>query len=450
MNRILYFLLGVSLLISSCAGPKQFVKKAQKFEKSRDYEQALVNYNEALLRDPDNKDARKGMKKSGQRLINELVEDFNSSYASKNYSRAIDQYQEIDRLQKNVERRKVTLDVPSDLHVKYKECVAEVCREHYHSAIRAIDNRDYTLATDFLRRIEKLDPTYENLGRLRTSIQADPIYMNAMDAYQRKQYANAYNLFLQVDALTKGYRETDKYLEELNRLYSVSLALFPLDNQTNQLLLGDQVLRLMETEIQRQSNQLLQITDRETLLAAMRKLNVPVNSPVSDKDALAVAKDLKVSRYMLGALTSITYAPAPRKEEIKVAYLRERVLYWDQWSGTQMSNFQYREVKYKEVTEEVQVTLSFRYRLFESAKGEVTYSDVIQKSVINQVKFAEYNGVTEDLYPTTGYISQTDLRKWRSRFEASSDKKTDQELLDICVRELVRQWLDQMNAAVFK
>jgi tetratricopeptide (TPR) repeat protein len=440
----------LSVWISSCEGTKQFIKKAQKYEKSRDYELAVVNYNEALLRDPDNNDARKGMKKAGQRLMNELVEDFNSSYTSKNCSRAIDQYLEIDRLQKNVERRKVNLEVPSDLHLKYKECVSELCREHYHSAIRAIDNRDYTLATDYLRRIEKLDATYENLGRLRTAIEADPIYMNAVDAYQRKQYSNAYNLFSQVNEISKGYRDTDKYLDELRRLYSVSLIIFPLDNLTSQLLLGEQVYRLMETEMKRQRSELLKIIDRETLIETMRKMNIPVNMPISDKDALAVAKNLQVTRYMLGTLTSLTYTSAPRKEETKVAYLRERILYWDQWSGTQMSNYQYREVKYKEVTEEVQVTLSMRYRIFESDKGEVTYSDVIQKSVINQVKFAEYNGVTDDLYPTTGYISQTDLRKWRSRFEASSDRKTDQELLEICVKELVRQWLDQMNAAVFR
>lgn len=450
MKKIIYLILGLSILFVSCDGAKQYIKKAQKFEKSRNYEQAVINYNEALLRDPDNKDAKKGMKKSGQRLINELVEDFNSSYNSKNYSQAIDQYQEIERLQKNVERRKVTLEVPSDLHLKYKECVSELCREYYHSAIRAINNRDYSLATDYSKRIEKLDPTYENLGRLRTAIQADPIYMNAIDAYQRNQFANAFNLFSQVDAITKGYRDTDKFLEELKKSYSVNLAIFPLDNQTSQFSLADQVYRLMDTELQRQRSQLLQITDRETVLAAMRKLNISVNSPVSDKDAWDVAKSLQVSRYMLGSLISLNYTPAPRKEEVKVAYLRERVLYWDQWTGTQMSNFQYREVKYKEVTEEVQVTLSFRYRLFNTTNGEVTYSDLIQKSVINQVKFAEYNGVTEDLYPTTGYISQSDLRKWRSRFEASSDRKSEQELLDICVRELVRQWMDQMNAAIFK
>lgn len=445
-----YLFLVVVLLICSCDGAKQYVKRAQKFEKSRDYEQAVVNYNEALLREPDNKEARKGMKKSGQRLINELVEDFNSSYTSKNYSQAIERYEDIERLQKNIERRKVTLDIPSDLQQKYKECVAELCREHYHSAIRAIDNRDYSLASDFLRRIEILDATYENLGSLRTALQADPVYMNALDAYQRKKFAVAYNLFLEVDGISKGYRDTDKYLEELRSLYSISLVLFPLDNQTTNIFLGDQVYRLMEAEITRQSNPLLKVTDRETLLASMRKLNIPVNASVSDKDALVVAQDLKVSRYMLGAITSLTYAPAPRKEETKVAYLRERVLYWDQWTGTQMSNYQYREVKYKEVTEEMQVTITFRYRLIDSNQGEVSYSDMIQKSVINQVKFAEYNGVTEDLYPTTGYISQADLKKWRSRFEAASGRKSEQELLDICIKELVRQWLDQMNAAVFK
>ena len=41
----------------ACSGAKYYVNQAEKFEKSRDYEQAVVHYNEAINRDPENKDA---------------------------------------------------------------------------------------------------------------------------------------------------------------------------------------------------------------------------------------------------------------------------------------------------------------------------------------------------------------------------------------------------------
>ena len=60
--------------------------------------------------------------------------------------------------------------------------------------------------------------------------------------------------------------------------------------------------------------------------------------------------------------------------------------------------------------------------------------DVITKSVISKVKYARYDGDYNDLYPTQGYISQTELGKFRSRFTAEKDKKSKSDLIDILVK----------------
>ncbi|MBE2246947.1 MAG: hypothetical protein IAE67_06785 [Candidatus Competibacteraceae bacterium] len=440
----------IILLIAGCTGPKYYVKQAQKYEKQKNYEQAVVNYNEALLQDPNHKDARKGLKKSGQRLMNELIKSFDDAYNSGNYLKAIEKYQEIDRLKKNVERRKIDLEIPDDLNTAYKTCIENQCREYYHSALRTIDNRDYELTSDFIRKIEKIDPTYEHLGQLRTAVKADPYYTSAIDAYNRGEFARSYQSFQQVEKIDPGYRETAKYMEELGKKYAISVALFPLENQTQNLQLSDQLYQSLESELFKQRSRIMQVSDKETIAEALRKANIPVYLPLSEKDALNVSKSLGTNRYILCTLNQTTNEKMPRQEEIKTAYLKERVLYFDQWSGTQMSNYQYREIKYKEVSEEIKFSITMRYRIFDSTTGTLTYSNQINKAVINQIKFAEYTGVTEDLYPTTGYISQTDLRKWRSRFDAANDRKSDQELLNILIRELTKQWIDEVNGAIFK
>lgn len=442
--------LGLLIAVVSCTGPKYYVKQAQKNEKNKNYEQAVINYNEALLQDPNNKDAKKGLKKSGQKLMNQLVTSFEDAYQSKDYLKAIEKYQDIQRLRSNVERRKVDLELPDDLNTAYKTCIDNQCKDYYHSALRTIDNRDYNLTSEYIRKIEKLDPTYEHLGRLRDAVKADPLYSNAIDAYNRREYARAYQYFQQTQDIIPNYRETANYMDELSKNYNVHVLLFPLENNTPNIQLSDQLFRSLESELYKQRNQLMKVVNKESVVDALRKANIPAYMPVPDKDALTIAKSLDASRYILCSLNQVQTEKMPRQEDVKIAYLKERVLYYDQWSGTQMSNYQYRESKYKEILEETKVMMTIRYRIFDATNNTLIQSNQIIKSVINQVKYAEYAGVVEDLYPTTGYVSQTDLRKWRSRFEAAADKKSEDELYAILIRELTRQWMDEVNGHIFK
>src|SRR5678815_2814312 len=96
MKRLFYILL-LSAFLFSCHGAKYYLKEAQKYEKEKDYDNAVANYAEAYSIDPSNRDAKKGFKKTGQKLLDQLIDEMLTSYNSGNYKDAMDQSKKIDK-----------------------------------------------------------------------------------------------------------------------------------------------------------------------------------------------------------------------------------------------------------------------------------------------------------------------------------------------------------------
>jgi|GEM_PF-6211537 len=442
-NGLIFFVL--VFLVVSCGGPKYLVKQGQKYERARDYEQAVILYSEAYSKDPHNRDAVKGMKKAGQKLLNSILDDFYDSYYAQNYVQAIGHYQKADKFVGNLERRTVSLSIPDSTQGHYKDAVSKHVRTLYLDAARYVDAGNYSKASEKVREIEKYDGAYEGLDNLKASIEADPVYSQALDAYRRGEKGKAITLFMEVDRIYPDYRETTKFINELKSTSRVKLVMMPFENLSREYALGREVEKMTETELYKLNNPLLEIHTASSI-GYMQNANA---SLPDDKTLASLGAAAGMDKILVVTVTDFQAEQLPRNEEVKVAYLRERVLYWDPYYG-QSSTYQHREVKYREVMEETKITIQMRYRLISVATGTTTYTNVISKSVINQVRYADYSGITDDLYPTTGYISQNDLRNWRSRFTASNDKKPVSELTKIAEEEAVRELVDEMLVRPFE
>lgn len=445
MHRYRYAILVIFLLsVTACEGPRYLVKQGQKYERGHDYEQAVVYYCEAYSKDPDNRDARKGMKKAGEKLLDEILEDFYTDYRANRLGDAITHYAKAQRLVGNLERRTVELEIPDSTRRQYADAVDRQINYYYQQGAQFVDAGNYTRAKDMVREIEKLDADYEGLKGLRLAIQADPVYTQAMDAYRRGEKGKAMKLLVEVDKIYPNYRETTRIMNELKTNSTVKLGLLPLENQTQEQALGREMNTLTENELLRLRNPLLQVISS----GGMGYVPAHNGGWPDEKSLITLAKNNQADRLLLVTVTGYTVEQLPRQENVAVAYLKERVLYYDPYYG-QVSNYQFREIKYFEVQEETKVTIQLRFRILNVATGTTSYTGNVSKSVINQIRYADYNGVTDDLYPTTGYISQTDLNQWRTRFKAVNDRKPLSELTRICEEEVVRQLTDDVLTHVF-
>lgn len=432
MRRSFYLLL-MALFLFSCHGAKYYIKEAQKYEKEKDYDNAVANYAEAYLQDPSNKDAKKGFKKNGQKLLDQLLDQMQESFDEGRYKDAIDQYKRTDKYYNNVKDRGIELEFPEDKRTLYQTCIGLYGEKLFQDASAAINSENYSKAKEYIDELKQHDAGYPGLSDLEKSLEADPIYKNALNAYNKGQKLIAIQQFNQVNKIYPNYRETSNYLEELGKLPKQILAFFPIENKSSEQNIDRLVYKGVEKKLLAMQSSLFSVNDETAVQNELLKANKNALPPFDDNSIIQISKTMLATKAVYMTVTDLSEDPIGNTENFQIAYAREKVVYWDPYYG-QTTNYQWRETKYKEVEEGVKYAVFIKVRIYDPVTGTIVYNDVVTKSVISKVKYAKFDGDYNDLYPTMGYISQTELNKWRARFTAEKDRKSKSDLIDILVK----------------
>ena len=85
----LHFVLIVLILGSSCSVSSQTIKQAKSLEQEGNIRAAATAYHQFLFRKPGHKDARAGLQRTGQRVLDELLGNFWVKYNLEDYSAAV-------------------------------------------------------------------------------------------------------------------------------------------------------------------------------------------------------------------------------------------------------------------------------------------------------------------------------------------------------------------------
>lgn len=443
MKKIGYILMAALLLVS-CHGAKYYVKQGDKYAKQRDYDNAVANYAEAYSIDPNNKDAKKGFKKYGQKLLDEILEEMQTSHQSGSYKDAVQQYKRAEKFYNKVKDRGIDLDFPDDAKTVYQASLEQYLRDVYLDAANAINAGNYPSAKNYIDELRNNDPNYEGLRVLELAYESDPIYMQGVDAYNKNQKLKAIQYFTKVSKMNPGYRQTDTYMAELSKLPKQMVALFPIENKSREQYVDRDVYKAIEKGLMEMQSPLLSIADETMVQNELLKANKFTQPPFDDVTVLQISQSLTATKAVLVTIADVSEEPLANSENFQIAYARERVIFWDPYYG-QTTQYRWRETKYKEVEEGVKYAIYIKIKIYDSQTGQLVLNDVVNKSVISKVKYARYDGDYNDLYPTTGYVSQTELNKWRSRFTAEKDRKSKSELLSI----LVNAATGELNDLVF-
>lgn len=437
-SRIFTMILSVVLVFSgfSCRTSKQLTKWASEEERRGNYVEALNLYFEAFQKKKENRQARRGLNRTAENLVEEYLDEQKKYHESGDWELSYDAYEKAVRFRERMKSGNIKVTIP-DENDKIQEITREkYARQLYQEAASALEHKEYGTAQQKLDKIVSVYPSYPNVSGLRTAIKAAPSYDKAIDAYRNGHYSDALKSLYEVSNVAPGYRDSDKLKESILQQHSVKLAVLPIANKSETSYVESVLEARLYSELFSLNEPLLTVTDKDRTKKILEDLKIYTIDPTNDTLLASVGRRSGGSQVFLGEVMNVKYELDKPSEKSRTAYTRENVIRIDPWTGARYQESQYREVTYKEVTVENRVTLIFRFKIVDTQTGKISWADAITKSVINQVKYAEYSGDPETLYPSTTYMDGIELKRWRSIFKANKDVKSENDMVAILLEEI--------------
>jgi len=165
----------IVIIASSCAS-KRLTKRGVKYEQAGMFELAAQSYLGAVQAKPTNIDARIGLKKTGQRLLDEKAlqvfkayEDGDDKGVVYKYLDAKSWQDQVNALSVDISMNERTLEYFNDSKPKYLEKI-------YNEAQLLLDDEKFKQAEVIFAEIKSIDPEYGNTNELLKVSKSEPLY----------------------------------------------------------------------------------------------------------------------------------------------------------------------------------------------------------------------------------------------------------------------------------
>ena len=134
------------MTVQSCNTSKSLSKKGEKLEEAGLYNDAALFYYNALIKKSSNIDARIGLSKVGQRVLNDKIDEFTKARAMEEYRKAVYAYKDAMDYRTKVESLGIKLEAPSYLADDYEEAKDILINGLYDEGNEHLVNKDFNKA----------------------------------------------------------------------------------------------------------------------------------------------------------------------------------------------------------------------------------------------------------------------------------------------------------------
>ncbi|MFT5596686.1 MAG: tetratricopeptide (TPR) repeat protein, partial [Flammeovirgaceae bacterium] len=263
--RRLFTCVAIGLLVYGCNGSKSLSKKAGKLEEAGLYSDAALFYYNSLIKSRNNIDARIGLTKMGQRMLNNKVDDFTKTKAMGETKEAVYAYLEAMAYHDKVERLGIELNYPRYITDDYEDVKAAYVKELYNESNELMADKKFNQATVILKEIEKLEPGYKDVSELKNTAVNEPLYLAAVQHFDAGRYRLAYYEFDEVYRADPNYKDAAILRNECLDLGKFPVAIGEFKNSSTQKGVNDRLAAFVITELSSINDPFLKIVERDNL-----------------------------------------------------------------------------------------------------------------------------------------------------------------------------------------
>ncbi len=415
MKKYLLFILVIATVAfgTSCAS-KRYAKKGVKFEQAGMYEMAAQAYFKSLQANTNNIDARIGLKKNGQRLLDQKVLTVNGAYDAGDNKKTVYSYLDAKAYQDQVASLGVELIMTERTPELFKDAKAKYVEKIYNDAQLLLEDEKFKQAEDILAEVKQLEPGYGNTDELMKVSKSEPVYRQGKEFLNTGMYRKSYASFDQIIRTQGTYKDSKELRDEALAKGMVTISFNKIENKTNYENLQVIVESKIKSSLNGLKNPFVKVIDNQNTNQLIQEQHRGLNQG-SD---IQVGKMLAAKAIFSGSLMSFRTIEGKLEKQDKRGFIKEEFIVKDPVTGESKKNYKYNKVSYTEYNQTNQVASSFQYQLTSTESSALLVSDAMEVNASDEIHYIVFEGNGSHLVP--GYWEHIDRDSPKDKVNDSS------------------------------
>lgn len=390
------------LVVAGCSGSKSFSKQAAKLDAGGLYAEAADMYLQSAVRNAKNVDAKVGLKKTGQMLLNDKLSNFFKAFnMGDDKEAAVNAFLEAKNYQERVQRAGVALEIPDSYAADFKAVKNEYLLQLYTQGQELLAQGEYARAEAAFSKIGKLEPGYKDAGSLQDVAYLEPLYNAGKADMAAGLYRKAYASFVQVTGRNAGYKDARTLQQQCVEKGRYPIAVLPF-NQAGAKVQSPQAAAMQAMVIAALTDlndPFISVVDRENMERILEEQRLGMSGMVDEGSAVNAGKLLGAQAVVMGTVNSYQEITGPLRKSGKEGYESYQVKELNSETGQYATVTRFKPVKYTEYYKENKVNLSFSFKVVSLETGQVLLSKVYDRDAVDHAWYAGYEGNAQALYP---------------------------------------------------
>lgn len=454
MKRLLLLLLAATVLVGGGCASKKYAKKGMKFEQAGLWEQAADAYIRSLTAKRDNIDAIVGLKRAGQRVLDERSLKVIKAYENDDLKQAVYTYLDAESFKNQAASLGVELSISNMATDYFNDAKPKYVEKIYSEAQTLLDAEKFKDAELLLTEVKRLQPDYGNTQDMLKVSKCEPLYRQAKQFMDAAQYRKAYaNLDKIVKEFT-NYKDSRDLRDEALQKATITIRVTDFKSTTyNTESIAKSVQAEVVSKLNALNNPFIKVID----VQSTDKIIEEQQRSVTTGSDLEIGKLLAAKALLSGDVSVIEATQGKLNKTEKRGYIREETKTKDPKTGEEKVNVTYRKVIYWVYNQKNSVSVALKFQLTSTETGAVMVSDFIRSNQADEVNYATFDGPSSKLVP--GYWekinvdspkdvindNQLDVRNLQELLKAKRDIASMNTLMSNAIEDIAKRTAQKIN-----
>lgn len=391
MKTIYLFLFLSSLFFIQACASKRLTNKAIELENAGLFKEAADYYYQALSKKRDNIDAKIGLKRNGQKVLDDLINKFYTSYTTKDYQNAVYHYIDGQNYDHKIQSVGVILNFPNHYNQFFTESKAVFLDELYKKGKITFKEKNYQQSEKIFGEIVSIDDLFKDSQQLLEISIIEPMYLNGKQLLTNNKYKSAYYQFNDICNRNINYKDVQLLQEKSLKEAQLSIAILPFYSSSNHSLYSQTILSQVTDDLLKVQNPFIQLIDRSSVLNVLDDQKFVTANILDVKKSVNIGKLIGAKTVFFARINDLVIENPLPKIERKTAYLKTEEKVFDEKTKLYRTSLKYEETKYSELYIKHTIRINFDFQLISIENGEILTSESVNYTTKDNVHFAKYS-----------------------------------------------------------